>query len=64
MDQVAINLQSDIHFQSSAEPSQNVDFHALATQQVKQVLGLDPNQVQLATLLASLQIKAEHQGWI
>ena len=44
-------------------PPQNIDFHELAVQQISQVgSALDPAQTQLATVMATLQIKSEHEA--
>ena len=55
-------LQYQLENQSAPQPTQNINFHDLASQQVSQVPGLDPSQTHMATFLASLQIKAEHEA--
>ena len=53
------------HFQSLTVPipPQNVNFQELASEQIRQLApGLDPTQTQLATVLAALQIKTEHEA--
>ena len=55
-------LQSHIQAQSVPQPPQNVNFHELAMQLVQQVPSLDPSQTHLATFLATLQIKADHES--
>ena len=56
-------LQLHIQAQSVPQPPQNVNFHDLAIQQVQQqVPNLDPSQIQLATFLATLQIKSDHES--
>ena len=63
MEDSIVELQS--HFQNHAVPlpPQNVNFHELATEQIRQIgPGLDPSQTQLATVLATLQIKSEHEA--
>ena len=56
-------LQSHIESQTVPKPPQNVNFHDLAIQQVQQqVPDLDPSQAQLATFLATLQIKSDHES--
>ena len=63
MEQTTRELQSHIQSQLVPQPPQNIDFHDLATQQVvQQVPNLDPSQTQLATFLATLQIKSDHQS--
>jgi len=62
MEQVTSELQTHVQSTSVPHPPQDVNFNHLATQQVSQVPGLDPSQTQLATFLATLQIKAEHEA--
>ena len=62
MEQVTIDLQSHIQNASVPHPPQEVNFQHLATQQVSQIPGLDPSLAKLATFLATLQIKAEHEA--
>ena len=62
MEQATNDLISHIQSTSVPQPPQEVNFNHLATQQVSQVPGLDPSQAQLATFLATLQIKAEHEA--
>ena len=62
MEQTTQELQSHISSQSVPQPPQNIDFHGLATQQVQQLPDLDPCQTQLATFLAKLQIKSDHES--
>ena len=62
MEQATSDLLSHIQSTSVPQPPQEVNFSHLATQQVSQVQGLDPSQTQLATFLATLQIKAEHEA--
>ena len=62
MEQATNDLVSHIQSTSVPQPPQEVNFNHLATQQVSQVPGLDPSQAQLATFLATLQIKAEHEA--
>ena len=50
--------------QTVPPPTQDMNFHDLASQQVSQVQGLDPSQTHLAIYLGSLQIKAEHEAKI
>ena len=61
MEQTTQELQSHINSQLVPQPPQNIDIHDLATQQVHQVPNLDPSQTQLATFLATLQIKSDHE---
>ena len=62
MEQVTSDFQSHIQSTSVPQPPQEVNFNHLAAQKVSQVPGLDPSQTQLATSLAALQIKAEHEA--
>ena len=62
MEQATSDLLSHIQSTSVPQPTQEVNFSHLAAQQVSQVQGLYPSQTQLATFLASLQIKAEHEA--
>ena len=62
MEQATSELQSHIQSTSVPHPPQEVNFHHLATQKVSQVPGLDPSQIQMATFLATLQLKAEHDA--
>ena len=62
MEQTTQELQSHIEAQTVPQPPQNVNFHDLATQQAQQVPNLDPSQTQLATFLATLQIKSDHES--
>ena len=62
MEKTTQELQSHIQAQSVPQPPQNVNFHDLATQLVQQVPNLDPSQTQLATFLATLQIKSDHES--
>ena len=55
-------LQSHIESQTVPKPPQNENFHDLAIQQVQQVPNLDLSQGQLATFLATLQIKSDHES--
>ena len=64
MDKTTSELQSHLENQTVPPPSQDMNFHDLASQQVSQVQGLDPSQTHLAIFLASLQIKAEHEAKI
>ena len=57
--------QLQAHFQTKdkPKPSPNINFQQLAEEQVKSVgLGLDPAQLQLATVLATIQIKSQHKS--
>ena len=63
MEESADELQSHHQPQAAPQPPQNVNFHQLALEQVRQWgPGLDPAQSQLATFPATLQIKAEHEA--
>ena len=63
MEESADELQSHHQSQSAPQPPQNVNFTDLAIEQVRQMgAGIDPGQTQLATFLATLQIKAEHEA--
>ena len=63
MEESADELQNHFQSQSVPPPPQNVNFHELATEQVRQQgPGLDPSQAQLAIFLATLQIKSEHEA--
>ena len=63
MEESADELQSQPQPQAAPQPPQNVNFHQLAQEQVRQwAPGLDPAQSQLATFLATMQIKAEHEA--
>ena len=56
-------LQAHFQSQSVPLPPQNVNFQELASEQIRQLApGLDPTQTQLATVLATLQIKTEHEA--
>ena len=63
MEQTTQELKSHIESQSVPQPPQNLNFHDMAIQQVQQqVPNLDPSQIQLATFLATLQIKTDHES--
>ena len=51
MDQTTSELQSHLENQTVPPPSQDMNFHDLASQQVSQVQGLDPSQIHLAIFL-------------
>ena len=64
MDHTTQEYQSILEIQTAPPQPQDMNFHDLAAQKVSQVQGLDPSQTHLATFLASLQIKAEHDAKI
>ena len=52
------------HFQATPVPlpPQDVNFQALAAEQVMQMGNIDPSQAPLATFLAILQLKTDHES--
>ena len=56
-------LQSHFEIQPVPQPPQNINFQEMAAEQVKMAgPGLDPSQAQLATVMATIQLRSEHES--
>ena len=56
-------LQSHFEIQPVPQPPQNINCQEMAAEQVKMAgPGLDPSQAQLATVMATIQLRSEHES--